>query len=74
MAILKSDSAKVEAAEVLFVASSREDVERLDEFAVQVRLIGKNIVRDKWLAKGFDILECTLGWDCESLRKRACVR
>jgi hypothetical protein len=24
------------------------------------------MVREKWLAKGFDILECTLGWDCES--------
>ncbi len=66
MAILKSDSTRVEAAEVLFVTSSREDVERLDEVAVQVRLIGKNIVRDNWLAKGFDILECTLGGDCES--------
>jgi hypothetical protein len=65
MAILKSELAKVETVEVLFVTSSIEDVERLDEFAVQVRHIGKNIVRDKWLAKGIDILECTFGWDCE---------
>lgn len=70
MAILKSDSAGVETVEVLFVTSSREDVERLDEIAAQVRLVGKNMVRDKWLARGFDILECTFGWDCESCEYR----
>jgi len=31
-----------------------------------VRHIGKNIVRENWLAKGIDILECTFGWDCRS--------
>lgn len=66
MAIFKTEVPKVEAVETLFVTSSREDVERLDEVAAQVRHIGKNMVRDNWLAKGFDILECTFGWDCES--------
>jgi len=66
MAIFKTEVPKVEAVEALFVTSSREDVERLDEVAAQVRHIGKNIVRENWLAKGFDILECTFGWDCES--------
>ena len=66
MAIFKSEVPKVEAVETLFVTSSREDVERLDEVAAQVRHIGKNIVRENWLAKGIDILECTFGWDCRS--------
>jgi hypothetical protein len=66
MAIYKSEFPKVEALEVLFVTSSKEDVERLDGLASQVRHIGKNIVRENWLAKGIDILECTFGWDCSS--------
>jgi hypothetical protein len=66
MAILKSQVAKVRVLEILLVTSSREDVERLDEVAAQVRHIGQNIVRQMWLAKGLDILERTFGWDCRS--------
>jgi len=66
MAIFKSEVPKVEAVDTLFVTSSREDVERLDEVAAQVCHIGKNIVRENWLAKSIDILECTFGWDCRS--------
>ncbi len=66
MAILKSEVDKVEAAEVLFVTSSKEDVQLLDDIAEQVRKISKDVVRENWLARGYDILECTLGWDCNS--------
>jgi CO dehydrogenase/acetyl-CoA synthase beta subunit len=66
MAILKSEVEKVNAVEVLFVTSSKQDVEVLDDIAEQVRKISKDIVRENWLARGYDILECTLGWDCNS--------
>jgi uncharacterized protein (UPF0335 family) len=56
---------KVQAMEVLFVTSSKEDVERFEGMASQIREISKNIIKEAWLAKGFDI-ECTLGGDCDS--------
>ena len=66
MAIFKSDVPKVQAMEVIFVTSSKEDVQCLDDIAQQVRKIDKDIVRETWLARGYDVLECTLGWDCDS--------
>ena len=66
MAVFKSEVPKVEAMEVLFVTSGKEDVQQLDDIAAQVRKIGKDIVRETWLARGYDILECTLGWDCST--------
>jgi len=66
MAIFKSDVPKVQAMEVIFVTSSKEDVQRLDDIAQQVRKIDKDIVRETWLARGYDVLECTLGWDCDA--------
>jgi CO dehydrogenase/acetyl-CoA synthase beta subunit len=66
IAIFKSDMPKIQAMEVLFVTSDKEDVQKLDQIAEQVRKIGKEIVRETWLARGYDILECTLGVDCGS--------
>jgi CO dehydrogenase/acetyl-CoA synthase beta subunit len=66
MAIFKTGAPKIEAMEVLFMTSSKEDVEQLGELASQVREISKNIVTENWKAKGFDILECNFGWDCNS--------
>jgi CO dehydrogenase/acetyl-CoA synthase beta subunit len=66
MAIYKSRASQIEAMEVIFITSSKEDVRRLDEIAEQVKKISKDIIRETWLARGYDILECTLGWDCGS--------
>ncbi|MBM4462533.1 MAG: carbon monoxide dehydrogenase [Chloroflexi bacterium] len=66
MAIFKTGVPKVQAVEVVFVTSSKEDVQRLDSIAVQIRKIAKDIVAKVWKAKGFDIMECTFGWDCSS--------
>jgi len=70
MVILKSEVSKVQAVEVLFVTSGKDDVQRLDDIATQVRSISKNIVRETWLARGYDVLECTFGWDCNSCSYR----
>jgi CO dehydrogenase/acetyl-CoA synthase beta subunit len=66
MAIFKSSATKVQALEVLFVTSGRQDLHPLENIATQVRKIGRDIVREKWKAKGVDLIECTLGWDCRS--------
>jgi CO dehydrogenase/acetyl-CoA synthase beta subunit len=51
MAILKSEVPKVQAMEVVFVTSSKADVQRLCEIGEQVRKISKDIVRETWLAR-----------------------
>jgi CO dehydrogenase/acetyl-CoA synthase beta subunit len=66
MAIAKSEIPQVQAMEVVFVTSSKEDLQQLVDINEQVRKIGKDIVRETWLARGYDVLECTLGWDCAS--------
>ena len=66
IAIYKSHVSQIEAMEIVFVTSGKEDVRRLDEIAEQVKKISKDIIRETWLARGYDILECTLGWDCGS--------
>lgn len=65
MAIFKSAVPKIQTMEIIFVTSSKEDVQGLDDIATQVRKIGKDIVKETWKAKGYDI-ECTLGWDCNA--------
>jgi len=66
MAIYKSSVSEIEAMEIVLVTSGKEDVRKLDEIAEQVEKISKDIIRETWLARGYDILECTLGWDCSS--------
>ncbi len=65
MATFKSEVPKIEAMEIVFVTSSKEDLQLLDDIGTQVREISRNITKEVWKAKGFDI-ECTLGWDCRS--------
>ncbi|MBE0480933.1 MAG: hypothetical protein IBX68_08130 [Dehalococcoidia bacterium] len=64
--IYKSQVPGIQAFEAVFVTSSKKDVERLAPIAEQVQKISKDILRQVWLAKGYDILECTTGWDCSS--------
>jgi CO dehydrogenase/acetyl-CoA synthase beta subunit len=71
LAILKSEIPKIQAMEVLFVTSGKDDLQQLDGIAEQIRTIGRNIVRETWMAKGYDILECTLGVDCNSCSDKA---
>ncbi len=65
MAIFKSSVPKIEAMEVIFVTSSKEDLQLLDKISEQIREISYNITKETWKAKGYDI-ECTQLWDCES--------
>ncbi len=65
MAIFKSEVPGVESMEVLFVTSSREDVEPLDDIGAQVRKIYKSLLAADWKARGFDAYVCSYGGDCK---------
>ena len=80
MAIYKSSLPKVQAMEVVFVTSSREDVLGLAGMAQEVREIGAEIVKEHWKAKGYDLdcdLDCRSCHDkevCDDIRKVAAAR
>ena len=63
MASLKSDVSKIQAMEIVFVTSSKKDIERLNHIASQVNKINREIKKKKWQMKGVD-LDCTLERDC----------
>lgn len=63
--IYKSTAPKIEAMEVIFVTTSRDDVEALGKIGEQVRKISDNITKETWKARGYDI-ECFSVWDCDS--------
>jgi CO dehydrogenase/acetyl-CoA synthase beta subunit len=66
MSIFKTDVPKIKAMEILFVTSSRDDLEPLSAIGAQVNKIFKSMLKDEWKAKGFDIYECASGYDCKS--------
>lgn len=66
MAIFRSEAPKIQAMEVIFVTSSKEDVQLLEGIAAQVRKIATDIVHETWKARGIDLLECNFGWDCNT--------
>jgi len=70
VAVYKSAVPKIEAMEVLFVTSARQDLEPLQKIAEQVQEIAENIVKDTWKAKGYDI-ECFSAYDCDSCPDKA---
>lgn len=59
--LMKTSVSKVSSAEVIFVTTSRDDVEHLSDIVDRSKEISREIVRDIWLARGFD-LECD--YDC----------
>jgi CO dehydrogenase/acetyl-CoA synthase beta subunit len=63
MSIVKSEEPRVERMEIIFVTSSKEAVQGLSGMAAQVRKISKDIVKENWKLRGYDI-ECAS--DCSS--------
>ncbi len=63
MQIVRAGIPAIDAVEVVFVTSSREDVLAIREVAERAREVGRKIVEDYWKAKGYD-LECD--FDCGS--------
>ena len=69
MAIFKAAVPKIDTMQVLFVTSSREDLQLLETIGEQAREISYNITKQTWQAKGYDI-ECFSPWSCESCPDR----
>lgn len=65
MVIFKSSIPEVEAVEVVFITTSKEDLQPLEDMSEQVREISKNVTREIWKSKGYDI-ECFSTYDCKS--------
>ena len=63
MAVLKLKVSKIQAMEIVFVTSSKKDIEKLNNISLQVNKIAREIQKKRWRIKGVD-LDCTLKRDC----------
>jgi len=61
--LYKSENPKIESIEIKFITSGKDDVKLLDSISEQVRKISKEIIKENWKIKGYDI-DCEL--DCSS--------
>jgi CO dehydrogenase/acetyl-CoA synthase beta subunit len=66
MSIFKTDVPKVQAMEILFVTSGKDDLEPLGTMGAQVNKIFKSMLREDWKARGFNVYECASGYDCKA--------
>lgn len=80
MAICKTSLPNVEAVEVVFVTSSKEDVLALNKIAQEANEIGGRLVKEHWKAQGYD-LDCDLNCSscsekqvCDDIRKVLAAR
>ncbi len=64
---MKSNVPEIEAMEVVFVTSNKDDVKQLGEIAVEVDDIRKEIIKSVWKERGYD-LDCDL--DCNSCESK----
>jgi CO dehydrogenase/acetyl-CoA synthase beta subunit len=71
MGIFKSQVPRVEAVEVLFVTSSREDLTPLENIATQVGKISRDIRRNTLIRRLDGAYECTAGYDCNACADKA---
>ncbi|MBW2713477.1 MAG: hypothetical protein JRC77_06965, partial [Deltaproteobacteria bacterium] len=63
MSLVKSKVSAVTRMEVLFITSSKQDVKRLDPIVQETRSIGREMIKETWKERGFDI-DCEI--DCAS--------
>jgi len=67
MSIFRSAEPRLESMQVLFITSGKQDVQGLEPIARQVKKISKEILKETWKIRGYDI-DCTL--DCSSCGDR----
>jgi len=63
MSLYKERKPRIEGMEIVFVTSSKEDVEELNKIAGQVHKISQEIMKESWKIRGYDI-DCDM--DCNS--------
>lgn len=71
MGIFKTQLPQVEAMEVLFVTSSKEDLALLENIATQVEKISGDIRRKSLVRRLDGTYECTTGYDCNVCSDKA---
>ncbi len=69
LALFKQQIPHVEAVEIIFVTSSKADVEKLEAIADRVRSVGDNLVKEAWVDKGFDPDAC-IEHDCSTCHEQ----
>ncbi len=80
MSIFRADEPGVEAIEIVFVTSAKEDVQELTGIAEQIKKISREIVKENWKVKGYDIdcdFDCSSCSDksvCDDIREVVAVR
>lgn len=80
MTIYKEAQPSVESMEVVFITTNVLDLNKLDEIAVQVTKISREIVKENWKIKGIDIdceLDCSTCGDksvCDDIKEVLNVR
>jgi CO dehydrogenase/acetyl-CoA synthase beta subunit len=67
MDLIKTGVPAVSAVEVLFVTTSKEDVKQLDGIVSGAKEVGRNIIKETWKARGYD-LDCD--FDCASCQDK----
>jgi CO dehydrogenase/acetyl-CoA synthase beta subunit len=73
MNLIKSESPEIQAVEILFVTSAKEDLQPLIAIGEQVEKISREMRGRVWQEKGVDIFDCELGGHCGSCSdKSAC--
>ncbi|MEI6530527.1 MAG: carbon monoxide dehydrogenase [bacterium] len=55
MTICRSGQTRIQAVEAVFVTSGKNDLKPLNDLAEQVQKIGREVVRENWKIKGYDI-------------------
>ncbi|MDD4603980.1 MAG: hypothetical protein PHF97_09270 [Bacteroidales bacterium] len=59
IALVKSTNPKIETVEVYFITTNKKDLSGFEEYALQVRKIARELIKDNWKIRGYEI-------DCES--------
>jgi CO dehydrogenase/acetyl-CoA synthase beta subunit len=67
MITIKANVPEVEAMEIVFVTTNRDDIKQLDEIAGEVDSLRREIIKEYWKEKGYD-LDCDL--DCNSCNSK----
>ncbi|MBM3131792.1 MAG: hypothetical protein FJZ95_02005 [Chloroflexi bacterium] len=67
MIAMKGDMPEVEAMEVVFITSSKEDITQLDPIASSVKGLREAIIKEVWKERGYE-LDCNV--DCSSCDSR----
>lgn len=71
IALVRSRVPKAEVIEILFVTSSKADLQPLKEIEASVSEIGRAMKERRWKERGIDISECAFSGSCDSCSEKA---